>query len=257
MAESTLGITYPDLLQSVGRFLGYDLTYNNWTEGERYDVDQSIKAGLNQFYNPPPLDQNRPTGHRWTFLDPVTTLATVSGTHEYDLPDDYAGVNGDMYYQGASDSLAHVIRHAGLAAVLRARQQATTGNAKPSIFAVKTVEPGNVGTRNKLILYPTPDAAYTITYQYTVIPNMLDANNPYPHGSSNHSETIRRSCLAAADHLVNSNLGVEYQMFIEALKSSVQRDSAHAPTNFGYNGNNDSPLVGPKQTMVTVYGVQY
>ena len=73
MAESTLKITFTELRTEIGRFLGNDRTYGNWTAAEILDVEACIKRGLRTFYFPPKTD---PTvlAHNWSFLRPQATL---------------------------------------------------------------------------------------------------------------------------------------------------------------------------------------
>lgn len=73
MAESTLKITFTELRTEIGRFLGLDRTYANWSADEILDVTAIIKRGLRNFYFPLRTSQNE-TAHRWSFLRPASTL---------------------------------------------------------------------------------------------------------------------------------------------------------------------------------------
>jgi hypothetical protein len=73
MAESTLNITFTELRTEIGRFLGLDRSYANWSADEILDVTACIKRGLRNFYFPPRTD-NAQAAHRWNFLRPRSTL---------------------------------------------------------------------------------------------------------------------------------------------------------------------------------------
>ena len=73
MAESTLKITFTELRTEIGRFLGLDRTYANWSDDEILDVNACIKRGLRNFYFPPRTN-NAQAAHRWNFLRPRNTL---------------------------------------------------------------------------------------------------------------------------------------------------------------------------------------
>ena len=72
MAESTLNLTFTEIRTEIGRYLGLDRTYANWTANEILDVTACIKRGLRNFYFPPRTEQN--AAHRWSFLRPGATL---------------------------------------------------------------------------------------------------------------------------------------------------------------------------------------
>ena len=72
MAESTLNLTFTEIRTEVGRYLGLDRTYANWTASDILDVTACIKRGLRNFYFPPRTEQN--AAHRWNFLRPSAEL---------------------------------------------------------------------------------------------------------------------------------------------------------------------------------------
>jgi hypothetical protein len=74
MAESTLSVTYHELLRELGRFLGWGRNPGRWKEDDKSDAEDCIKSGLRQFYIPLPLDGK---SHRWSFLDPLQTFSAV------------------------------------------------------------------------------------------------------------------------------------------------------------------------------------
>ena len=81
MAESTASITYSDLREEVGFFLGYGRSSSNWTTDQIYAIESVVKSGLRQFYHPPRVPGDS-IAWEWTFLKPVTsiTLGPTTGT---------------------------------------------------------------------------------------------------------------------------------------------------------------------------------
>ena len=49
MAESTLSISYADLMIEVGVFLGYKSDTSDWSTDQLAEVDRYIQAGVRQF----------------------------------------------------------------------------------------------------------------------------------------------------------------------------------------------------------------
>lgn len=94
MAESTLNLTFTEIRTEIGRYLGYDRTYANWTASEILDATACIKRGLRNFYFPPRTNPQQ-QAHRWGFLRPSATLDiwddlvtadAITGTISYASP---------------------------------------------------------------------------------------------------------------------------------------------------------------------------
>ncbi|QDP55777.1 MAG: hypothetical protein Unbinned2706contig1001_38 [Prokaryotic dsDNA virus sp.] len=69
----SLGVTYDELHDEVGRALGYG---RDATGDANVDVVACVKRGLRQFYTPEPLPGER-VSHRWSFMRTVETLDTI------------------------------------------------------------------------------------------------------------------------------------------------------------------------------------
>ncbi|MHC4625068.1 MAG: hypothetical protein ACYS4W_14335 [Planctomycetota bacterium] len=107
MAESTLNLTFTEIRTEIGRFLGLDRTYANWTASEILDVTACIKRGLRNFYFPP---RSTPTeiAHRWSFLRPQSQLviwddvvaddAITVSTAVYAAPSTTITASGAVFY---------------------------------------------------------------------------------------------------------------------------------------------------------------
>lgn len=258
MAEPTITLAYTDLAQEVGRFLGYGRDSANWSSDQAADVDVCVQGGYRMFLFPPPIPPEREP-HRWTFMTPVATLSTVSGDSDYNMPDDFAGLDGSVgtYSAEAGYSPINIISEAGIRDLLASAD--TSGRPIYCATRPKTFDAAT-GQRWELLLYPEPDAAYSITYRYTVMPNKLSAGNPYPLGGPMHGDTIMAAVLAFAAKRFNdeSDMGD----FMMRLTASVSLDTAsHSAFSLGYNGDNsDSGGLGlrsSRSNTVTYNGVQY
>lgn len=73
MAANGLAVSYTDLKGEVALALDINRTVASWTSAEISDFARVNKEGLNQFYFPPPL-QNERVGHVWSFLRPKAPL---------------------------------------------------------------------------------------------------------------------------------------------------------------------------------------
>lgn len=69
MAESTLSLTYTDLMKEVNYFLGYGRVATD-TDGV---VDPLVQSGYRQFLYPPPVGGQK-SSYQWRFLRPVDSI---------------------------------------------------------------------------------------------------------------------------------------------------------------------------------------
>jgi len=237
MAESTLSYGYAQLFWEVGNFLGYGRTAATYSDAEVAECDFIVQSGYRQFLFPPPLAGER-EAHVWSFLSPVTTLDTGIGDVDYDLPDDFGGLIGDrLTIVSTTRRWPVMVRGEGqVRALLRATTN-TTG--KPQYVAVRPKAPtGTTGQRFELIVYPEPDAIYTLEYRRNILTIKLSTTYPYPLGGMAHAETLLESCLKVAELRGDDEAGVHTAAFAERLAASVSADrQAFAPPTLGYNGD--------------------
>lgn len=236
MAESSLSLGFSDLRSEIGYFLGYTRDSGNWSAGEITEINAVLSAGLRQFYFPPPLGQGLP--HEWSFLRPITTIPTVADTSDYTLPDDFAGMEGDMTF-AASDNVAGPVEIVGEHQIRKLREGNTSSSGIPRFGSVrpKTTD-GTTGQRFQLNLWPTPDAVYTLYYRYKLLPSALTSIAPYPYGGAPHAETLKASCLAAAEIDIDDEKGPRWAHFQAMLAASIAHDRlAQPPEKLGYNGD--------------------
>lgn len=163
------------------------------------------------------------------------------GRQDMDLADNFGGVEGTITYQGQSGKPPIVI--VGTNEILELRNRQTVPIRPPYVAAVRPRDladvTSDVGQRWEMLFYPTPDAAYVLTFQYVALVNKLVAGTAsVPLGGALHGRTVLASMLAEAERKLEPALPTYrmYELFIEMLKSSVMMDrTANAPEYFGYN----------------------
>lgn len=252
MSESSLSVSYTDLVAAVGRFMGYGRTSSAYSTDQLADIEDVIASGLRQFYFPPPISQGD-TGHRWSFLKPATTLATVIDQTTYTMPDDFGGIEGKVTFTTTADGPQEVVI-VGEGAIRKYLTSTDTGQPKYIAIRPKSTD-GTAGQRFEALIAPTPDAIYTLSYRKVVLQNKLSAVNLYPLGGMAHGETIMQSCLAIAEQRYDDNDGPQYKRFLERLAASIVHDrDISTPDYFGYNGDGVSYTDAYRTTGVTVNG---
>lgn len=236
MAEPSLSLTYSELAKEVGHFLGYGSDDSVWSSEQSDDVDRIVQSGYRQFLNPPLLPGMQVI-HQWSFLRPVTTLDTVADQADYDLPDNFGGMDGCLTYD---DNNAYPdIKIVGENQIRSARSGTSSMSGRPYLAAVRYKQhSGTPGQRWEIMFYPTPDAAYTLSYRYRALRNKLTDSSPYPLGGADHAETILESCLAIAERRKDDAIGLHDGAFKERLAASIAMDGSIARADsLGYNGD--------------------
>lgn len=258
MADSTLSLTYTDLLGIVCYFL-HGETYANCTSAEKTKADEIVNAGYRQFLYPPTLD-GVPPGYEWSFLQPVTTLDTTADDADQDLPDDFGRLisNGFDFEPGAQ--VPSVLADVGEGKIRKLRQQNDeTGRPRVAGIRIKAGT-GTAGQRREVMWYPTPNDTYTLYYRYEALVDKLTTEAPYPLGAMKHAETLKNSCLAMAEALINDNEGIHQKNFHQSLLSSIARDRREGTKffgNVGCRGEYESGLAGNGSNYtLTVSGVE-
>lgn len=239
MAESTLALTYQDIAQEVGSFLGFgrgaDAGDKAWTPKQQSRIESCIKAGYHNFLYPDPqMGEGSP--HQWSFLSPVATLAIAQGDQAIDLPADFGNIVGNVTL--VSDNTSYTPIPQTGEGIIRAQYSAapeTTG--QPRMCAVRPIKGTdyNRGQRFELAIFPAADAAYTIEMAYTIIASALTEPRPYALGGAVHAQTILESCLAVAEARMDDALTVHQVAFAKRMAASIGFDRKLKPQFFGRN----------------------
>lgn len=232
-----LGLTYLKLKREVGRFLGFDRDPSNWGSNEIQDVEDVIDSGLRQFYFPPRLPEER-WAHRWSFLRPLGHVNVISGQWDYDLPEDFSSLDGDLFFQN-SDTLYEKVQLVNEPRILQLRQDDwfETSTFEPKYAAITPNRADGISTTTyQLMLWPRPDKNYLLTFKYFVRPSPLRSDGDVPLGGPEHSEAIRASCMAAAEAHLDDEIGPKWERFLQQLRGAIDFDrKANSPSNLGVN----------------------
>lgn len=253
MAESTLSLSRDDLRSEIGFFLGFGQPDHrdsaNWSSVQTETIDTILNAGLRQFYYPKRLEGDRKV-HEWTFLRPTRTQLTVVDQGDYNLPDDFGGLEGNLTFATNDDAWVSVTITSEQQ-IRELRQITTTNTGWPRLAAVRpilTPTAGATGTRYELLIWPEPDAIYTLSYRFNIMPEALTSGLPFPHGGLVHAETILESCLAVAERRLDDYESTyHHEMFTELLEASIQNDRAlQVPHTLGYNADGSDDILSTR-----------
>jgi hypothetical protein len=225
MAESTLSETRNDIAKAVARYLDFGYVTESELSGDDLtEVQEAIKEGYRDALAPDALPEDAARGippHTWSFLKPVRTLTTVADDYAYDLADDEAGIFGD--YISFSDTTSAGDLQKRTEGWIRLQQQGHTGSSRPEYFAVRYKDDAGSGQRLEVLLYPTPDAEYTLSYRALLNVDALSATE-YPPGGMRHTAMFRASCIAAAEFRRNNAHGPMFEELVRQLRKSVALD---------------------------------
>lgn len=159
----------------------------------------------------------------------------ITADGNYRLPDNFGGLDGPLTFTTDDYGCAMNITSESRIRLLRNTSEYT---GQPNVAATRPLTTDQTtGQRWDLMLYPTPDAVYSLYGRMIVLPNTLGSAE-YPYGGEHHANTMLQACLATAEERENGGRGPQYAAWISALNASIGIDrSATMPENFGYNGN--------------------
>jgi hypothetical protein len=241
MAESGLSIGYAELVGEVGKFLGYGYkAYASYLAAQQAIINRVVQSGVRRVYYPPAVDANT-MAYEWSWLRPTTTLAVVSGTYDYDLPDDFGRVVGAFYYP--PEEYKQPICEVSVGRILALLSyEALSGH--PLYFATRfKASDGTTGQRQSVLFYPTPDDSRTLSYEYEAFSGALSSTYPYPLGGMKLAELYIESCLAVAETRMKDEIGIHTQTYQALLIDAIARDKKNGPLFFGSMGNRDEKLL--------------
>jgi hypothetical protein len=228
------------------RLIGNQMTFGPnpalWSATQAQQVKMVIETGLRKFYNPPTAPGDR-TPWNWSFLRPVHQFEFVSGQYIYDLPDDFAMFSGPLVYAPGASAMYPSIDIISERQIMK-RLQFNEASTRPRLAAYRPKAPiPGMGTRFELLVWPTPDDSYEVTFRYQFNPGSLDEEIALPFGGQEHMQTVIEACLAAAEESTGQP-GIHTQLFMACLQASVARDKdRHAPDTLGQNiDRSDRPM---------------
>lgn len=159
--------------------------------------------------------------------DPVITAKTFSITANgaYRLPDDCGGVSGRVTFDSGEGYWQPIPMASETQ--LRSMLQASTTTGRPEMCAIRPLaisDSGAAGQRFDLMVWPIPDTNYPLWFKQLPLVDALSSSSTYPLGGMAHADTLRASCLAAAEMGKLRQRGPKWQEFMDRLSSSVQHD---------------------------------
>jgi hypothetical protein len=163
---------------------------------------------------------------------------TLQHNGDYDLPDDFGGIEGDLVYEEGSNRSNIRIVGEGMIRSLRA---GTTSRTYPQVAAIRPMKHSTTttGQRFEIMFFPIPSVTSTLSYKMLVLPELLVASTiTHPYGGAAHSDTILASCLAVAESQEDEKRGVKWTEFMERLAASIQIDKRMISADYlGYNSD--------------------
>ncbi len=184
---------------------------------------------------------SRDSGTQLTLTDTTVTLAAGTnysiGQWVFPLSADFAALVGPLTFDsnGYAAWIQVPFTSAQAIHVQRAPFPITGRPLEAALRQKETFDP-TIGTRYELLLWPTPNAEYTLRYRYECNPNNLDATNAYIRGGQPHMETMLEAVLAACEQKLNDQIGMHKQLFMERLAASVSHDrKAGSPDSIGFD----------------------
>ena len=224
VTDPTYG-TYQWLQRGIGKAAQYGADFNTWDHAQERHVDDVIQRGLQQFYTPPPQpggEGEQPVGHKWSFLRPTANLSFAASTDEYTLPPDFRSMSGEMSYVSGSGKRS--LRKVTEEEIRSLISVDGTSTATPRYYAVRPIQTDSVAAQKReIVVYPSPNAAFTVTYRYSVEPKLLTPVANYPYGGVTHADTILASCLAKL-HEDNEQYQQSFSVFMQRLAASIDVD---------------------------------
>lgn len=167
----------------------------------------------------------------------AATTWAITATGDFRLPDDYGAIQGTLTH--GSQVGYRALQIVGENQIRDLRQSGTSSGVPRCAAIIPVSNDGSAGQRFNLMVWPTPDAVYSLAYRYHALMNKLStAAASYPLGGAKHAQTILESCLAQAELSMNDEQGVHSAAYAVLLASSIAMDQTdHSPETLGYNGD--------------------
>jgi hypothetical protein len=195
----------------------------------------------------------------WTLDTESEVEYTLKHDGNYDLPDDFGGIEGNLIpAEGSNDPHVRIVGEGKI----RSLRSGSTVRTDPYFAAIRPKEQTTTttGQRFEIMFYPVPSVATTLSYRKLILPQMLVATTlTHPYGGAMHAETIIASCLAIVEQQEEEIRGVKWQAFQDRLAASIQIDKKQTSADyFGYNSDNsDAAHSGGSQRHPQTFLVSY
>jgi hypothetical protein len=187
-----------------------------------------------EYYDVDTRDSNSQITLEDTSVTEAVAHSYELGRPEYDLPTSFEAIEGDLTYEPGQSDFYPPVRQKHDGEILRLCQD-NPYHDRPIYYGIRTVEfDPTVGSRRRLALYPTPDAAYVLKARMKLRPTMIDSTNQYPVGGEQLAQLILEACLGAAERNLDDTEAVHTKRFQELLPLAIRTDmETTAPTSLG------------------------
>lgn len=176
-------------------------------------------------------------------LDDTSVNVTAGASYslqqvDYQLPDLFGGIRGNVHLNQSGSWVGTEIERCSKEEILAYQKSGVvdfaTVPARYAIFAAD--QTGAADQKWMLTVWPLPDAAYTLSFFYTINPYRLTSSLPYPMGGLPLSECLREAVMAAAEIEFMGQAGIHNQMFRTRLIAAVSYDRQMSnPGKLGQN----------------------
>lgn len=253
----TYSVTYDELRKEVAFLRGWGRDSSAWSTEKSETIEAIIKSAMQRFLFGS-LVPGSPKAYDWAFLRQTAYISTVDGQEAYALPGDFGTAEG-WICSAEANATRRPVPIVNPALVDGQRSQRPNATGYPQLASIRAKKSyANSPQEWELVLFPAPDAAYSLSIAYRIVATAIDETSQSLPGGAMYARAIKYACLAEAAKTLDDSLGYEndYQM---ALAAAIDIDSQHRGTNLGYNGD---PSVGDIGVMersyyVTVNGTQY
>jgi len=222
------------LMREVGNYLDLDPNPAIWDHANYRRIDSIVESGYQRFLHPPSVSDSAASEEEgedqeakaeqfiapyvWSFVAKTGEIAATTGEAIYDLPAEFSGGSGDLVIDGGRIPLVSEDQSRNLLV-----QNTETGT--PRYAAIRPKNHDGSGPQTwELMIYPRPDAGVTMSYRYTVSPQKLSKDRPWPLGGTQHAETLLQSCLAVAESRERREENQQRQLFAQRLRASIELD---------------------------------
>lgn len=248
MSEPTLALDYTLLTARVGAFAGWGrgslFGDPAWSATKMNTIDDCVRSGCRRVYKcTPPYD--------WSFLHVFVQLDCPPNATTIPLPDDCAGIEGDLIIVNPGNSSWQPrVKLTNPAFVYEMYAKVPTAVGPPQMAGVEQLKGTTLvsGQREQLVLYPAADQDYGVKFQYYVVPDApsppltqtlnfpgVATGNPYVYGGAEHAELFVEACLSVFEERYDDLTGTHAQAFQRELASSIQVDRRSKAQFLGRN----------------------
>lgn len=243
--ESDLSVTRTDLLAALALAANWSRDTATWEADQTTDSVMWLKSAVRQFYG----------AHDWSFLRLSFTVSLTVGVEAYDLPTDYAEMNGPLYYRGNHAHCPPIVR-TGMAEVWRGRGVSETG--VPRQYAVEPLPQTGESESQRYALHfdKKPSQAFEVSGEYLCNPYALSSTRPYPLGGPMFAEALRYCVMATTELELTKTIGVYNAKYEKLLAECIKRDIRRGPTNLGKNRTSQRASA-PFELVPTITTVRY